>query len=109
MSVLQIREQNRLAREAHKAASDAHRAAALENKRRLALHNEELQAAALQLAAANEAALQQARQEYKVCALLVAEAAKTYDKAGAATCHALLILLFINLVRQPACHVGHVG
>lgn len=63
---MQVKEQNRLAREAHKQAAEAHRAAAVENRRRLALAEEQQAAAAAQLAADNAAALQQARQDYKV-------------------------------------------
>jgi hypothetical protein len=63
---LQVKEQNRLAREAHKQAAEAHRAAAVENRRRLALAEEQQAAAAAQLVADNAAALQQARHDYKV-------------------------------------------
>lgn len=69
--VLQIKEQNRLAREAHKVASEAYRAATLENKRRLALYQEQQEVAAAQLTAANEVALQHAREDYKVISTVV--------------------------------------
>lgn len=65
-TIVQIKEQNRLSREAHKEASEAYRAATLGNKRKLALYEEQQREAEEQLAATNAGALQQARQDYKV-------------------------------------------
>ncbi|WIA16292.1 hypothetical protein OEZ85_012995 [Tetradesmus obliquus] len=79
--VQQVKEQNRLAREAHKQAAEAHRAAAVENRRRLALAEEQQAAAAAQLAADNAAALQQARQDYKMLCQHMQEAHEQHLEA----------------------------
>jgi hypothetical protein len=65
-TALQIKDGNAAGLEAYRQAVEAHRAAQVENKRRMALAQEQQQLAMKQLLVSNAAALDRARQEYKV-------------------------------------------
>jgi hypothetical protein len=64
--LLQVHAANAAAREAARARGEAHRVAKVENKRRLALAEEQLQEARAALSAANQAALQAAWESHQV-------------------------------------------